>query len=140
MAEPPAAHFVETLTGFKWLCRPGLAHPEWTQVLLYEEALGYAVGADARDKDGITAALAVADCACAVATAGPHASGTSSTTSPVAHGAHVTHNGSIRSAGPGWRTAGGLVDRLVADPPDDAGRPRRRPAPTVPATTCCGCG
>ncbi len=47
----------ETLTGFKWIVRagPGL-------VFGYEEALGYCVAPDhVRDKDGITAALLVAE-------------------------------------------------------------------------------
>ncbi|MFE7630147.1 phospho-sugar mutase [Kocuria sp. NPDC057446] len=45
----------ETLTGFKWIARvPGLAYG-------YEEALGYCVAPDVvRDKDGISAAVAVA--------------------------------------------------------------------------------
>lgn len=52
-----AAHglgFVETLTGFKWISRaPGL-------VFGFEEALGYLVNPDTvRDKDGISAAMAV---------------------------------------------------------------------------------
>ena len=37
-----------------------MEHPEWTQVLAYEEAIGYAIGPDVRDKDGLSAALAVA--------------------------------------------------------------------------------
>ncbi|MGB6058592.1 MAG: hypothetical protein WBF71_10040, partial [Microthrixaceae bacterium] len=57
MAAAAKVDFRETLTGFKWLCRPGLADPSIHQVLLYEEALGYAVGPRARDKDGMTAAL-----------------------------------------------------------------------------------
>jgi phosphomannomutase len=57
------AHHERTLTGFKWVIRPALAHPEWDFVMGYEEALGYAVGDAVRDKDGITAAVAVAQLA-----------------------------------------------------------------------------
>lgn len=48
----------ETLTGFKWISRvPGLVYG-------YEEALGYLVNPDTvRDKDGISAAVAVLDLA-----------------------------------------------------------------------------
>ncbi len=51
--------FAETPTGFKWIIRAGSA--DEPLVFGYEEALGYAVTPDvARDKDGISAALAVA--------------------------------------------------------------------------------
>lgn len=52
--------YVETLTGFKWLARvPGLTYA-------YEEALGYCVDpSGVRDKDGVTAALMVAELAAA---------------------------------------------------------------------------
>ena len=51
--------FAETPTGFKWIMRAGT--PEEPLVFGYEEALGYAVTPTvARDKDGISAALAVA--------------------------------------------------------------------------------
>jgi len=99
MAAAAGAHFTETLTGFKWLCRPALQHPEWTQVLLYEEALGYAVGPGARDKDGITAALVAADLACALAGQGRTVWDVLDDLAE-AHGAHVTDNGSVRLEGP----------------------------------------
>lgn len=56
MADAAGLPAVETLTGFKWIGRvPGLAFG-------YEEALGYCVDpAHVPDKDGITAALLVAE-------------------------------------------------------------------------------
>ncbi len=53
----------ETLTGFKWIVRPGLLDPSADFVFGYEEAAGFAVGDLVRDKDGITAALAFAELA-----------------------------------------------------------------------------
>jgi phosphomannomutase len=94
MGRAAGVHHAVTLTGFKWLCRPAIAHPEQRQLLAYEEALGYAVGPDARDKDGITAAIAVL---CAIG--GWRAQGRSpwDVLDELArrHGAHVTSNGSI---------------------------------------------
>ena len=58
--------YAETLTGFKWISR---AAPDL--VFGYEEALGYAVAPDlVRDKDGISAALRVAELAATVKAAG----------------------------------------------------------------------
>lgn len=61
MAKSFGRPFVETLTGFKWIGRlPDLAFG-------YEEALGYCVDpATVKDKDGITAALLLADLAARV--------------------------------------------------------------------------
>ncbi|MCG6928048.1 MAG: phospho-sugar mutase [Acidobacteria bacterium] len=55
----------ETLTGFKWIARAALEGEAAGQafVLGYEEALGYTVGPVVRDKDGIGAALRLAELA-----------------------------------------------------------------------------
>jgi len=63
IADYHGVHHAETLTGFKWIVRPGLADRSRRFVFGYEEALGYAVGDAVRDKDGITAALLFAELA-----------------------------------------------------------------------------
>jgi len=65
LARIAAAHgalYAETLTGFKWIANKAIAHPG-PFVMGFEEALGYTVGATVRDKDGISAALAMLDLA-----------------------------------------------------------------------------
>jgi phosphomannomutase len=61
------ARYAETLTGFKWIARAGLEARAagFRAVLGYEEALGVSVGEIVRDKDGLSAALLVADLASA---------------------------------------------------------------------------
>ncbi|MFD8545137.1 phospho-sugar mutase [Streptomyces sp. NPDC059649] len=65
IAAAAARPYEETLTGFKWLARvDGLRYA-------YEEALGYCVDPEGvRDKDGITAALLVAELAAELKRAG----------------------------------------------------------------------
>ncbi|MFD4181643.1 phospho-sugar mutase [Rhodococcus sp. NPDC058514] len=59
IAAARGARFAETLTGFKWLVRAGEG-----LVYAYEEALGHCVDPEAvRDKDGISAAVLIADLA-----------------------------------------------------------------------------
>jgi phosphomannomutase len=138
LARVAAAHgarHAETLTGFKWLSRPAMEHPELVQVLAYEEAIGYAIGPEVRDKDGLSAAVAVASMAAASRAQGRtllddlddlHRR----------HGAHVTDNFSLRDEAPGGAARrAALVQRLVASPPERIGPERatgvRSPAPDV---------
>ncbi|MCP3783267.1 phospho-sugar mutase [Micromonospora sp. A3M-1-15] len=62
MAAARGLPYDETLTGFKWIVRAGGGREPL--VFGYEEALGYCVAPEhVRDKDGITAALTVAELA-----------------------------------------------------------------------------
>ncbi len=63
MAADHGVHFAETFTGFKWIGRTILDHPEWRFVFGYEQALGYLVAPRPLDKDGITAAVLLAEVA-----------------------------------------------------------------------------
>lgn len=63
IASAHGARLERTLTGFKWIWRAALALTEREPLAFafaYEEALGYSVGDSVRDKDGISAALALA--------------------------------------------------------------------------------
>jgi phosphomannomutase len=66
MARDRGVAYRETLTGFKWICDAALRaeRDEGLQFVFgYEEALGYTVGTLVRDKDGIGAAVRLAEAA-----------------------------------------------------------------------------
>jgi phosphomannomutase len=65
MARDRGAEYRETLTGFKWIADAAIrAEREGAAFVMgYEEALGYSVGTVVRDKDGIGAALRLAELA-----------------------------------------------------------------------------
>jgi len=66
IASALGARYERTLTGFKWIANRALeleAEGNVQLVFAYEEALGYCIGTQVRDKDGVSAALAVVDMA-----------------------------------------------------------------------------
>jgi phosphomannomutase len=63
MADAAGVHSEETFTGFKWIGKIATERPELRLVLGYEQALGYLVTRRPLDKDGITAAVLMAEIA-----------------------------------------------------------------------------
>src|SRR5262249_30947647 len=63
LAAAPGVAYAETLTGVQWSGPAALDRPDLRFVYGCEEALGSCVGTLVRDKDGITAALAIAELA-----------------------------------------------------------------------------
>lgn len=70
MAAAYGVRFAETYTGFKWIGHTVLTHPESRFVFGYEQALGYLVCGRPLDKDGITAAVLMAEVAAVAAADG----------------------------------------------------------------------
>ncbi|MDV2977622.1 UNVERIFIED_CONTAM: phospho-sugar mutase [Actinomycetes bacterium ARC8] len=103
----------ETLTGFKWISRvPGLVYG-------YEEALGYCVAPDlVRDKDGISAALLIAELAAAAKADGRTVFDTLDELY-LQHGLHASDQLSIRVADLGLLDA--MMNRLRVSPPETFG-------------------
>ncbi|XAS67924.1 phospho-sugar mutase [Micrococcaceae bacterium Sec5.7] len=103
----------ETLTGFKWISRvPGLLYG-------YEEALGYCVAPElVRDKDGISAAVLIAELAAAAKAHGKTIFDTLDELYLV-HGLHASDQLSIRVGDLGLLDA--MMDRLRVNPPESFG-------------------
>ncbi|UXM93050.1 phospho-sugar mutase [Paenarthrobacter sp. JL.01a] len=103
----------ETLTGFKWISRvPGLTYG-------YEEALGYCVAPElVRDKDGISAAVLIAEMAAAAKAEGKSIFDTLDDLYLV-HGLHASDQLSIRVADLGLLDA--MMNRLRVNPPEAFG-------------------
>lgn len=70
LAAEHGVHYAETFTGFKWIGREVLQRPDQRFVFGYEQALGYLVAERPLDKDGITAAVLLAEVASAAAADG----------------------------------------------------------------------
>ncbi|HEY3500788.1 MAG TPA: phospho-sugar mutase, partial [Polyangiaceae bacterium] len=120
VARGRGAHVERTLTGFKWLWsaaleleRRGAGHFAYA----CEEALGYSVTPAVRDKDGISAAIALADLLSECRRRGQ---GLLDRLSEIErrHGvfASVQRNVALAASDPGHALA--AIERLVAAPPD----------------------
>lgn len=103
----------ETLTGFKWISRvPGLVYG-------YEEALGYCVAPDlVKDKDGISAAVLIAELAATAKADGKTIFDTLDELY-LQHGLHASDQLSIRVADLGLLDA--MMNRLRVSPPESFG-------------------
>jgi len=126
LAAAAGAGLRETLTGFKWISRA--AGPGERLRFGYEEALGFAVAPDlVADKDGITAAVAVAEAAAVEAAAGRTLLHVLDDLAR-AHGVHRTGQWSARAEGvDGMARLAEAMAALRAEPPADlAGAPVRR--------------
>ncbi len=117
-----AAHnaaFVATLTGFKWLAAATAeAEAEGRRmVLAYEQALGVMVGTAVRDKDGLSAALAVAELAARLKAQGRTLVDALDDLAR-RHGLHVTRPRSVRLTGAdGPQVVARVLERLRSAPP-----------------------
>jgi phosphomannomutase len=111
IAAASGARYAETLTGFKWIVRAGQRVPGRRFMFGYEEALGYAVGDVVRDKDGISAALALLSLAAAARAAGRSLLDRWDALE-AEHGVHLTAQVTLHAPSPA-----GIMGRLRAAPP-----------------------
>ncbi len=117
MAGAAGVHCEETFTGFKWIGKVITEHPDLRFVFGYEQALGYLVTQRPLDKDGITAAVLMAEIA-AVAVADGVTIEDRLDAIAARFGRYVTAELSVRldpAVGAAW------VRALEASPPADVG-------------------
>ncbi|HSB86491.1 MAG TPA: hypothetical protein VLD86_09285, partial [Ilumatobacteraceae bacterium] len=111
--------FAETYTGFKWIGHTVLSRPELHFVFGYEQALGYLVTGRPLDKDGITAAVLMAEVAAVAVAEGVTLQQRLDSIS-AEYGKHVMADLSVRMSPVDGVAA---VERMRADPPTEvAGR------------------
>ncbi len=111
IAAAAGARYAETLTGFKWIVRAGQGVPGRRFLFGYEEALGYAMGDVVRDKDGISAALALLSLAATASAAGQSLLDRWDALE-AGHGVHLTAQVTLHAPSPA-----GIMGRLRAAPP-----------------------
>jgi phosphomannomutase len=112
------AQYVQTLTGFKWIARAADLREGSKFAFGYEEALGYEVGDVVRDKDGISAALAILSLAAVARSVGESLLDAYNALE-ITHGVHLTAQLSLQCS-----TTTEVMARLRATVPTDlAGQP-----------------
>ena len=114
MAADYGVQFAETFTGFKWMGRTILEHPELRCVFAYEQALGYLVAPRPLDKDGISAAVMLAEIASVAAEEGTTVQGRLDDLA-ARYGRHVVAEQSVQMDP---AAAAERVRSLLDDPPD----------------------
>lgn len=114
MARSHGVHFRETFTGFKWIADAALKAEGLRLVFAYEQALGYLVADRPLDKDGVAAAVVLAEIAGLAAHEGTTIEGRLQEIAE-RFGHHVTAERSIK-----MEPAAGaeLVRTLMASPPN----------------------
>ena len=115
MADAHGVHFEETFTGFKWIAKSAAERAAIGQRLVfgYEQALGYLVADRPLDKDGISAAVLMAEIAACAAADGVTVQGRLDALTE-RFGRYVTAERSVRippTEGSDW------VAAIEADPP-----------------------
>jgi phosphomannomutase len=113
MALAYGVHYAETFTGFKWIAHAVLERPDQRFVFGYEQALGYLVTRPPLDKDGITAAVLMAEVA-ALAKADGVTIEDRLADLEARFGRHVTAERSVPMSP---AAMGGLMDALRQAPP-----------------------
>ena len=120
IAEHHGVGYVETLTGFKWLARAArdAAQDGRRMAFAYEQALGAMCGTAVLDKDGLSAALVMADVAATLKAEGRTIVGALDDLA-VRHGVHLTGGRNVRLSGAdGMALVTGTLQRLQMTPPD----------------------
>jgi phosphomannomutase len=113
MAKEHGVEFAETYTGFKWIGHTILSRPECHFVFGYEQALGYLVTGRPLDKDGISAAVLLAEVAALAAMEGVTLQGRLDAIN-AQFGRHVMADMSVKMPPVDGAAA---VARVRADPP-----------------------
>ncbi|HVC24362.1 MAG TPA: phospho-sugar mutase, partial [Acidimicrobiales bacterium] len=117
LAAERGVDYAETLTGFKWIARAAAGRPGYRLLFGYEEALGFAVSDAVADKDGMSAALVVADIAARAKASGETLADLLDDLS-CRLGVHESAQWSLRLDGPDApRAMAAIVERLRSAPP-----------------------